>query len=165
MFKPIRMTIHTDSSDMYNRLEHRMRTRGSEFIGGTDFMCVSVSRSSSGIKAELEEFTRAHASWCGEGVPPVGFEFEWRYGDSDWKTGEALYIGPIYIILKTSHGGEQHYYVRGMEFRPIRTPEQIAAEKRDKEINAIAEILTHDGTFYQDAERLYDAGYRQTDVK
>ena len=165
MFKPIRMTIHTDSSDMYNFLEGRMRSRSPEFIGGTSFICVEVSRSSSGVKAELQEFIRVNMPWTGGGVPPVGVEFEWRYGDSDWKTGEALYIGPIYIILKSSHGGEQHYYVRDMEFRSIRTSEQIAVEERDKEINAIAEILTHDGTFYQDAERLYDAGYRQTDVK
>lgn len=77
----------------------------------------------------------AYATWNSEGLPPVGLEFEWRYGDHAWKKGEALYIGSIYAVLKSTEGGEQHYYLRDMQFRPIRTAEQIAAEERERVAN------------------------------
>lgn len=72
--------------------------------------------------------------WNGpeDGLPPVGLEFEYRHGVHAWKKGEALYIGAIYVILKSEHGGEQHYYLTDMQFRPIRTAEQLAAEERER---------------------------------
>jgi len=98
--------------------------------------------------------------WTGEGLPPVGVEFEWRYSSSEWKRGEALYIGTVYAILK-SHDHEQHYYVREMQFRPIRTPEQIAAEKEKADIAAIKSAMP---SWCSDHEKiatcLYHAGLR-----
>ena len=78
--------------------------------------------------------------WSGTGLPPVGIEFEWRYGDHAWKTGSALYIGSVYVILK-ERDDEQHYYLRDMQFRPIRTPEQIAAEQRNAAQKAIQDLI------------------------
>ena len=53
-------------------------------------------------------------------------------------------------------------------FRPIRTPEQIAAELADQAIKEIAGIICRDGAFDIDdpevtesAVALYDAGYRK----
>lgn len=113
---------------------------------------------------------KTQAQWNGEGLPPVGVEFEWRYGDHAWKKGEALYIGSIYAVLKSTEGGEQHYYLCDMQFRPIRTAEQIAAEERERQVAGIdrafrvfvaartAEHRGHSG--HELAEYLYDAGAR-----
>lgn len=89
------------------------------------------------VELELVQVSKASGTtqWSGEGLPPVGLEFEWRYGDHAWKKGEALYIGSIYAVLKSTEGGEQHYYLRDMQFRPIRTAEQIAAEERERVAN------------------------------
>ena len=101
-------------------------------------------------------------AWVGSGLPPVGVEFEYRYGGRDWETGEALYVGEIYIILKSHHCGEQHYYVRDMQFRPVRTPEQIAADER---LRGIADIKIIADSAIAKSESasvaVYDAGYRK----
>lgn len=51
------------------------------------------------------------------------------------------------------------------EFRPIRTPEQIAAEERDKAVQAAMDDTYTLGISDQSKriliERLYDAGYRK----
>ena len=95
--------------------------------------------------------------WSGpeDGLPPLGIEFEWRYGDTEWKKGEALYIGEIYVILKSIHGGEQHYYLRNMEFRAIPTPDQ----KRETAIRELMDIAQVDCRVT--AARLVDAGFKR----
>ncbi len=95
--------------------------------------------------------------WSGpeDGLPPLGVEFEWRYGDMEWKKGEALYIGEIYIILKSIHGGEQHYYLRDMKFRVIPTPDQ----KRETAIREVMDIAQVDCRVT--AARLVDAGFKR----
>lgn len=120
----------------------------------------------------LYPITPIASAWAGEGTPPLNVEFEWRYGDMEWKKGEALYIGEIYAILKSTHGGEQHYYLRDMQFRPIRTPEQIAAEERERDIATLTQLFCADGAFDVDdpevgaaITKIYDAGYRKTDVQ
>ncbi|AMW64481.1 hypothetical protein QIT80_gp21 (endogenous virus) [Pseudomonas phage phiAH14a] len=101
--------------------------------------------------------------WTGEGLPPVGIELEWRYDDHAWKVGMALYIGSVYVILKASDG-EQHYYLGDMQFRPIRTPEQIAADERELAITDICVVMDKDPSrplLREKAGVLYDAGYRK----
>jgi hypothetical protein len=106
---------------------------------------------------------RPSGAWTGAGQPPLHVDIEWRYGDHAWKPGRALYIGSFYAILEASDG-EQHYYVRDIQFRPIRTPEQIAAEERQKDVMAIGDILIANrgiSTEYHQAGLIYDAGYRK----
>jgi hypothetical protein len=107
----------------------------------------------------------ATPTWSGpeDGLPPVGLEFEWRYGDHAWKKGEALYIGTIYAVLKSTEGGEQHYYLRDMQFRPIRTAEQLAAEEREQGINEMVESKIAGGLAPWVCGELYDAGYRKVE--
>ena len=106
-------------------------------------------------------------SWDGIGFPPIGISFEWRYGDHAWKQGKALYIGSVYAILQASDF-EQHYYLRDMQFRPIRTPEQLAKEARSKSCDAMYGIMTsppvRDNNRSDMAEALYDAGYRLFEI-
>jgi hypothetical protein len=112
--------------------------------------------------------------WYGNGLPPVGVEFEWRYGDHAWKKGIALYIGSVYAILR-SYDAEQHYYLRDMQFRQLRTPEQIAEYKRLHEIrNACTAInskvadynvnLDCSAAMRAAIEAMIDAGYRKFEI-
>ena len=100
----------------------------------------------------------------GEGLPPVGTVCEMQNAIGIWREVEifAEFKGNVFGW----DGGEliNYFSNKAEEFRPIRTPEQIAVEAREKAINAMAEILTHDGSFFQDAERLYDAGYRLFEI-
>lgn len=70
--------------------------------------------------------------WTGEGLPPVGTVCEFRVKEGDWRQCEVIAhkseVAICWIhcnkILSTG----------GASVRPIRTPEQIAEEVRDKAI-------------------------------
>jgi hypothetical protein len=114
------------------------------------------------------------APWTGEGLPTVGTVCEYRVGDGPWFECEIRYVTkpyqdcPIEVVMFPPHlKGEQTAVVGTscgeVSFRPIRTPEQVAAEDRRK---ACEELLSD---CYQDANafalvqagRLYDAGWRK----
>lgn len=98
-------------------------------------------------------------TWNGQGLPPVGLMVEWKAGlDHDWQrvtvlayaNGDAWFQpedGPSFIVGNPAN------------FRRIRTPEQIAAEEREK---AIEEMCFAEETLtVRQAKALYDAGYRR----
>lgn len=104
----------------------------------------------------------APISWIGTGLPTVGVECEYQHVNwgSEWKRGEVLFLSNEYLISR-ERGNEQHYYPREMIFRPIRTPEQIAAEEREK---AIEQMKLDAGWRVKGScvfTFLYDAGYRK----
>lgn len=104
--------------------------------------------------------------WNGTGLPPVGTVCECQNNEMKWLQGTIVYVGkdngtPLAIMQTKT----EILYGEAGEFRPIRTPEQIAAEEREKAI---------DGMFNEANERafmsyrelcaaLYDAGYRKTE--
>jgi len=118
--------------------------------------------------------------WDGVGIPPVGTVCEVMVGGLpsvafDWEQCTILLInegadGTQQICTRDFRGDLAIYYIGhdAVYFRPIRTPEQqqadIAAAKREEDIMTIASMIGH-GTFYEDAERLYEAGLRFTEDK
>lgn len=73
--------------------------------------------------------------WNGKGLPPVGQNVEWRSDTYGWLGGKVVGHDESVAILRHNDGyAGRHAH----NIRPIRTPEQIAAEERDK---AIAEML------------------------
>lgn len=83
------------------------------------------------------------APWTGEGLPPVGVVCE--YGKQgqvriithfDQTSGATLAVGQVgergMLVLATAESGS---------FRPIRTPEQIAAEERERDVIAALEVM------------------------
>lgn len=115
-------------------------------------------------------------SWSGEGLPPVGVVCEVRQKTPhssafDWEKCTICLTniganGCVQVCTIDHRGDFAIYYpeIDIVEFRPIRTPEQIAADERDKAIRAIVYDL-------QDAENLislpsiasclYGKGYRK----
>lgn len=105
--------------------------------------------------------------WTGEGLPPVGTVCEAQIysgkGDLIWVEARVLHHHPRHKkSAAIAHGGEELLAWTSM-FRPIRTPEQIAAEERDKAIDEMvpASPLLDKGWSRRVCEALYDAGYRK----
>ncbi|MBI6655001.1 hypothetical protein YA0721_03615 [Pseudomonas carnis] len=111
-------------------------------------------------------------TWTGEGLPPVGIEIEammrrnmldgyaWHrakvvHGPLPGSEGEVL----VFCLETTSPAWVD-------EFRPVRTPEQIAAEARQKGIEELGNFLSTNTTtptpfLWEAAQKIYDAGYRK----
>ncbi|MBX5886648.1 hypothetical protein ISE64_07270 [Pseudomonas aeruginosa] len=97
--------------------------------------------------------------WDGQGLPPVGITCEsWRSGVR--RIVKILGHGDEYIFVREDDGREILLSIGdGREFRQIRTPEQIAAEEREK---AIEEMCFAEETLtVKQAKALYEAGYRR----
>lgn len=115
--------------------------------------------------------------WNGEGLPPVGTVCEYRLLNtryvSKFVAVEVLAYGAEKCFLR--HAASQNEFTEllcGLEFRPIRTPEQIAADEREKaaeEMYAAAwpnEPWSETSPNWQDAfRRLHDLGYRKQEAQ
>lgn len=114
-------------------------------------------------------------SWSGEVLPPVGVvcEMERDTGRVLWHKVRILYIGSEHAIV-VGEQGEQHFLLRGLKIRPIRTTEQIAADEREEAIAALVEEMKAKRYALEDtdvspseiarhyAQAIYDAGlYRK----
>ncbi|MFU5504484.1 hypothetical protein ACM7V1_29335 [Pseudomonas aeruginosa] len=123
----------------------------------------------SGISAEREATfeARPQEAWDGKGLPPVGTVCEWHESDG-WAYTEskvAAYTDDgLFVCMQKPGRRPEVLRIDNCEFRPIRTPEQIAAEEREK---AISEMLyIYNGAYWpmtskQFCEILFDAGYRR----
>ena len=105
-------------------------------------------------------------SWSGpeDGLPPVGTVCEVRDDLENIREAE--------IIAHTKRGGAPvAVYQCGDEigaytaslFHPIRTPEQIAAEERDREVAKMLEVADIENSAFHICLSLYNAGYRKTE--
>lgn len=110
-------------------------------------------------------------AWTGEGLPPVGTVCEWRDDDSGvWQKVEIRYFSEHTALLRfeVDEGDtEGAFSPSDCQFRPIRTPEQIASEERHAAIKAMAEIAydaTGFATNLTEMGALYDAGYRKFEI-
>lgn len=120
-------------------------------------------------------------AWNGEGLPPVGVVCEAIYNShgAEYHKAKILAHDDGTIVFRWIDGDscgliaeykDECPEVRGYAwFRPIRTPEQIAAEERETAVDALCyEIIMHYGypkgaeQYRLLAEKLHDAGYRKT---
>lgn len=117
---------------------------------------------------------RPSPAWSGVGIPAAGSICEVRQktpceSSFDWEECRIAMIntgadGLPQVCTIDKRGDLAIYYPATdvVEFRPIRTPEQIAADERE---SAVAEMLgLFGGTDSRDTylmQRLYDAGYRK----
>lgn len=115
----------------------------------------------------LRLYVPTKQDWTGTGQPPVGTICEVHH-DGRWYETTIIGKDPDdgSLVFKTHGDYDSLYdgYTLASCFRPIRTPEQLAAEERESHVNA---MLCHDalgGTRRGLAEALYDAGYRKTEA-
>lgn len=104
----------------------------------------------------------AAQQWNGTGLPPVGTVCEFREYCGTW--AECTIIGEFKgrIICGCNATGTVGY-IDLEELRPIRTPEQIAAEEREAAIkHACSVVGCAVGSLYGDVvKNVIDAGYRR----
>jgi len=116
--------------------------------------------------------------WSGEGLPPVGAELEAGFACEDfaiWHKGVCVAVGEDpegreeFCVVKFGNKIAM-YRDEGRRMRPARTPEQIAAEERERGISQVLADFeytvgpcTHKLARSQ-AERIYDAGYRKQEA-
>lgn len=108
--------------------------------------------------------------WSGEGLPPAGTVCELRNvaACTDWAQATVVFASRNVVVWdwagEPAINGLCTAYAHAVEMRPIRTPEQIAAEERENQISDICIIFDRDPnspTNRNHAARLYDAGYRK----
>jgi len=113
---------------------------------------------------------RPAPSWNGTGLPPVGMNLECSYSAEDfgaWHKGECISRGksPEGIEICVIKSGKTVALYRSSEFlRPIRTPQQIAADERQyacEEMLAVTMARRSDPDVFEAISTLYDAGYRK----
>lgn len=106
--------------------------------------------------------------WSGDGLPPAGTVCEWKEKPGfQWVAATVLFITESSVVMQRSDGFEWQMLTKRTVFRPIRTPEQIAAELRVNTINEMRDIILNtvkyasgiDAANY--AEVLFEAGYRK----
>ncbi|WP_368373394.1 hypothetical protein AB3W22_15760 [Pseudomonas aeruginosa] len=126
------------------------------------------------VSAEREATfeARPQETWDGQGLPPIGTVCEYRHMIwPEYRPCEIRYISEESLVAYDD-AQEQLYRTCDMLFRPIRTPEQIAAEAREHEIrNACTSIARTLDRFKNDIpggaaaraviEAMIDAGYRR----
>jgi len=115
----------------------------------------------------------AQPAWSGEGLPPVGAMVEIRLMGWSIRESAEKFIGiPLRVaasfrmdcgtdMIAVDGGHDLGCEVFRAEMAvPARTPEQIAAEEREKAIEEMARIGTMADTPKSMAAKLYDAGCR-----
>ncbi|WP_150294876.1 hypothetical protein [Pseudomonas extremaustralis] len=105
--------------------------------------------------------------WTGEGLPPVGTVCEYQtWVNREWKQTKVLAHHLGFAVHSWSVDGDDMEVDAAppQDFRPIRTPEQIAAHERESGIKQLIEDtrICNPGVMWrQMAETIYDAGYRK----
>ena len=109
---------------------------------------------------------RTTPSWSGEGLPPAGVVCEMHYC-GEWEKTEILCIGVKHVFIRqiavTGEAFECSLNLSACQFRPIRTPEQIAADEREAAIKEMtANYAKNSDTLAGWAAYVYDTlGYRK----
>lgn len=128
-------------------------------------------------KTSMYMVERPSPSWSGEGLPPVGVVCEMHYC-GEWEKTEILCIGVKHVFIRqiavTGEAFECSLNLSACQFRPIRTPEQIAAGEREAAIDQMINDATNpmddrmifekypgDAFIHQLIGCLYSAGYRK----
>lgn len=105
--------------------------------------------------------------WDGVGHPQIGTVCEYfkhaKYKTS-WIKVKVVFIGENLIVFEHgANGNEFSEQITDVSLRPIKTPDQIAAEERLHAIEEMIELVAGDSSFNEVMSILYDAGYRKVE--
>ncbi|EOZ3002132.1 hypothetical protein APA66_27680 [Pseudomonas aeruginosa] len=123
---------------------------------------------------DVWEIVERPVTWNGQGLPPVGtvcivepHNTMWGFSSTSGYERKILAYYGEYVWLGHAETPLETTRIDKVDFRPIRIPEQIAAEEREAAIVAMLDLdpphenglgLTSRRQF---CETLYDAGYRR----
>lgn len=164
------------SVDDYGEVEWWAVTEGKVFFFDDRELVLSKH---SHLQLKLEEIP--FKFWTGEGLPPVGIDAEVLFDSQPKKyvgckilahdEGRAVYRFTT-GSRKGEYGSDLIHFTSGNKipmFRPIRTPEQIAAEVREKDCKEMLAIIKASpwgmtAGPHEVIALLYDAGYRKFEI-
>lgn len=139
-----------------------------KMVGDEEWIWTSVGKrwAPSIDTVEDGQYHERPSAWSGEGLPPIGTVCEWLQGSShQWERIQILgYHGRDTWIQQEDATSTIVGNIGNL--RPLRTPEQIAAEERE---SAAKQICVDAGSpeltagQMAIAYRLYDAGYRKVE--
>ena len=173
--------------DIYNYVTTRIERINGDWVGvgdeGMDQSCdcpevygqeLASDRDTAIVTREMWEKERAKLyAWKGEGIPPVGTVCEYKLSEYDWwfkceikYVLEAQSNGCGSFVAWCHHLETDQYLSFGsksysLSLRPIKTPEQIEAEKRKEALDTMRSIVMGSSLNHGLLESLYDAGYRR----
>jgi hypothetical protein len=108
-------------------------------------------------------FDRPPQAWNGEGLPPVGTAIEWTDCENLKLEVVGHYKGAVVAV--DPNDPRNIYTGKSQRYRPIRTPEQIAADEREsavkKMMNRFAIYDIPNVPWHNLFGQMYDAGYRK----
>lgn len=115
---------------------------------------------------DIPKFPSDNPEWNGEGLPPVGTVCTCHYHGSYQGEVRVEFLGKdACVLLNTKYGDEQCGMIVDYTFKPILTPEQIAAEEKVRVIAEMRKALADDDKGQGSLAALYDAGYRKQEPK
>lgn len=174
------MKLTARDQDQQNALAHAFHDRERFVLTGAGLQAEFVAETLNRVPClfgsgryetnlELVQVTEAttQAAWNGEGLPPVGTVCEYQTigATNDWKEVEILchFTAQKEVAVFVPVQGYRNVKQATAEcFRPIRTPEQIAAEERKRITDDIQQVCVdgeNNGAPFHEA--LYLAGYRK----
>lgn len=112
-----------------------------------------------------ESVEKPNETWDGVGQPPIGTICEYlkhaKYKTS-WIKVKVVFIGENLIVFEhAANGNEFSEQITDVSLRPIKTPEQIAAEERIEKVDEMIKVVEEFDTYKEVCEALYDTGYRK----
>ena len=153
--------MFSPKTDSPNHQFFVMTKHEKELMGGLCFCGEKQSGDQYHVFAEFWEWHERPATpqWNGEGLPPVGASVEWFSPVYGWLGGRVIgHDGAVAVI--SHNDGYTGCHPHGV--RPIRTPEQLAAEARERAIGEMARIAGAGAAAGLSAfGAIYDHGYRK----
>lgn len=127
------------------------------------------------VSAEREEAfeARPQEAWDGQGLPPVGtvcivypHNTQWGFNSTAGHERKVLAYHGDFVWLGTENEALEATRTDKVDFEAIHSPEQIAAEEREKAISEMLDLYINNGAYWpmtskQFCEILFDAGYRR----
>jgi hypothetical protein len=125
--------------------------------------CGATKPYSSLSDQEISRITRP-AEWDGLGLPPVGTICENVFPGEIWREVIIIAHDEDMAVFRLNNSERLNYFAdTNQHFRPIRTPEQIAAERELAELRSIIESAQANGGDI--AESILAYGYRKQEPK
>jgi len=177
--EPSRLEITSFGEAILSALDASFKAKEIIKIGKKSFCLSGVSRHWTGteigrvsaVAEEVYEASIKSKSWAGGGLPPIGtvcdFMSTQHEGPKFFEPVEVMYISNVTVVARRieDKGGIKQEFLchpSTAKFRPIRTPEQIAAEEKAKAIKEMQYLFGggSSGTTHI-FETLYNHGYRK----
>ena len=143
------------------------RIDGDRYVRDNDYYAsVKEVHDDSDIIVTKRPIVVSDKTWSGEGLPPAGTVCELRNvaACTDWAQATVVFASRNVVVWdwagEPAINGLCTAYAHAVEMRPIRTPEQIAAEEREQAISEMIQFCS-ELPCRQSCADLYDAGYRK----